>query len=72
VANWLSADGVASLRYGKLDSGQTGWGKYAAHPDQVGIGPYEQEAVVRAGLPGRSAAGRPGPAGGVRAQRGRI
>ena len=21
-------------------------GKYAAHPDQVGIGPYEQEAVA--------------------------
>ena len=36
VANWLSADGVASLRHDKLGSGQTGWGKYAAHPDQVG------------------------------------
>ena len=46
VANWLSADGVASLRYDKLGSGQTGWGKYAAHPDQAGIGPYEQEAVA--------------------------
>jgi dienelactone hydrolase len=46
VANWLSADGVASLRYDKLGSGQTGWGPYAAHPDQVGIGPYEQEAVA--------------------------
>ena len=46
VANWLSADGVARLRYDKLGSGQTGWGKYAAHPDQVGIGPYEQEAVA--------------------------
>jgi uncharacterized protein len=46
VASWLSADGVASLRYDKLGSGQTGWGKYAAHPDQVGIGPYEQEAVA--------------------------
>jgi uncharacterized protein len=45
VASWLSADGVASLRYDKLDSGQTGWGPYAAHPDRVGIGPYEQEAV---------------------------
>jgi uncharacterized protein len=46
VANWLSADGVASLRYDKLGSGQTGWGKYAAHPGQAGIGPYEQEAVA--------------------------
>ena len=46
MANWLSADGVASLRYDKLGSGQTGWGRYAAHPDQAGIGPYEQEAVA--------------------------
>jgi alpha-beta hydrolase superfamily lysophospholipase len=46
VANWLSADGVASLRYDKLGSGRTGWGKYAAHPDQIGIGPYEQEALA--------------------------
>jgi dienelactone hydrolase len=46
LANWLSADGVASLRYDKLGSGQTGWGKYAAHPGRVGIKPYEQEAVA--------------------------
>jgi dienelactone hydrolase len=46
VANWLSTDGVASLRYDKLGSGQTGWGKYAAHPGQAGIGPYEQEAAA--------------------------
>ena len=46
VANWLSADGVASLRYDKLGSGQTGWGTYAAHPGRVGIKPYEQEAVA--------------------------
>lgn len=46
VANWLSADGVASLRYDKLGSGQTGWGRYAAHPDQVGLGTYEQESVA--------------------------
>jgi uncharacterized protein len=46
VANWLSADGVASLRYDKLGSGQTGWGKYAAHPGRVGITPYAQEAVA--------------------------
>jgi pimeloyl-ACP methyl ester carboxylesterase len=46
VANWLSVDGVASLRYDKLGSGQTGWGRYAAHPDQVGLGTYEQESVA--------------------------
>jgi hypothetical protein len=46
VANWLSADGVASLRYDKLGSGQTGWSKYAAHPRRAGIKPYEQEAVA--------------------------
>ena len=46
VAGWLSADGVASLRYDKLGSGQTGWGKYAAHPGRAGIGPYEHEAVA--------------------------
>ena len=45
VANWLSAGGVASLRYDKLGSGQTGWGRYAAHPERAGIRPYEQEAV---------------------------
>jgi acetyl esterase/lipase len=50
VANWLSADGVASLRYDKLGSGQTGWGRYAAHPGRAGIGPYEQEAVAALGL----------------------
>jgi uncharacterized protein len=46
VANWLSADGVASLRYDKLGSGQTGWGKYAANPGRAGIGPYKQEAIA--------------------------
>ena len=46
VASWLSADGVASLRYDKLGSGQTGWGRYAAHPGRAGIRPYEQEAVA--------------------------
>jgi dienelactone hydrolase len=46
MASWLAAGGVASLRYDKLGSGQTGWGKYAAHPGRVGIGPYEQEAVA--------------------------
>jgi hypothetical protein len=46
VASWLSADGVASLRYDKLGSGQTGWGRYADHPERAGLGTYEQEAVA--------------------------
>jgi len=46
LANWLSADGVASLRYDKLGSGQTGWGRYAAHPERAGVKPYEQESVA--------------------------
>ncbi len=44
VANWLSADGVASLRYDKLGSGQTGWGRYAGHLERVGLNVYEQES----------------------------
>jgi uncharacterized protein len=46
VANWLSADGVASLRYDKLGSSRTGWGRYAGHTEQVGLRVYEQEAVA--------------------------
>lgn len=46
IADWLSADGVASLRYDKLGSGQTGLGPYADHPDAIGIAPFEQEAAA--------------------------
>ena len=46
VADWLSADGVASLRYDKLGSGQTGLGRYAGHPATVGVTPFEQEAAA--------------------------
>jgi len=46
IADWLSADGVASLRYDKLGSGQTGLGPYADHPDAIGITPFEQEAAA--------------------------
>jgi pimeloyl-ACP methyl ester carboxylesterase len=46
VANWLSADGVASLRYDKLGSGQTGSGPYATHPERIGLRPFEQEAAA--------------------------
>jgi alpha-beta hydrolase superfamily lysophospholipase len=44
LADWLSDDGVASLRYDKLGSGQTGLGPYAADPDSIGVSVYEQEA----------------------------
>jgi len=46
VASWLSADGVASLRYDKLGSGQTGWGPYAADPERAGLGTYEHETAA--------------------------
>jgi hypothetical protein len=46
VADWLSVDGVASLRYDKLGAGRTGLGPYRAHPDRIGIAPFEQEAVA--------------------------
>jgi alpha-beta hydrolase superfamily lysophospholipase len=44
LADWLSEDGVASLRYDKLGSGQTGLGPYAANPASIGLSVYEQEA----------------------------
>ncbi len=44
VADWLSDDGVASLRYDKLGSGQTGLGPYQENPGRIGITIYEQEA----------------------------
>jgi alpha-beta hydrolase superfamily lysophospholipase len=44
VADRLSADGVASLRYDKLGSGRTGLG--AARPGTIGIRPFEQEAAA--------------------------
>jgi pimeloyl-ACP methyl ester carboxylesterase len=50
VANWLSADGVASLRYDKMGSGQTGWGRYASHPERVGLKIYEQESTAALSL----------------------
>ena len=56
VAGWLSADGVASLRYDKLGSGRTGLAHFRSDPAALGIEPYEQEAA--AGL--RFLAGQPG------------
>jgi uncharacterized protein len=46
IAGWLSADGVASLRYDKLGSGQTGLGPYAGRLAAIGVVPFEQEAAA--------------------------
>ena len=46
LAGRLSADGVASLRYDKLSSGQTGLGPYTSRPAAIGIVPFEQEAAA--------------------------
>jgi uncharacterized protein len=46
LADWLSADGVASLRYDKLGSGKTKLGPYASDPDAIGIAPFEQESAA--------------------------
>ena len=44
LADWLSEDGVASLRYDKLGSGKTGLGPYSLDPDAIGISVFEQES----------------------------
>jgi alpha-beta hydrolase superfamily lysophospholipase len=44
LADWLSKDGVASLRYDKLGSGQTGLGPYAADPGSIDVSVFEQES----------------------------
>lgn len=44
VADWLSDDGVASLRYDKLGSGATGLGPYTLDPASIGLTVFEQEA----------------------------
>lgn len=46
LAGWLSTDGVASLRYDKLGTGDTGLGPYASNPNAIGLGVYEQEAAA--------------------------
>ncbi|MGC1420000.1 MAG: hypothetical protein WA786_07775, partial [Acidimicrobiales bacterium] len=46
MADWLSADGVASLRYDKLGSGETGLGSFASHVDSIGLRPFEQESLA--------------------------
>ena len=44
LADWLSEDGVASLRYDKLGSGKTGLGPYTLDPDSIGLSVFEQES----------------------------
>jgi uncharacterized protein len=46
LADWLSDDGVASLRYDKLGSGKTGVGPYASEQESIGIKPFEQESLA--------------------------
>jgi alpha-beta hydrolase superfamily lysophospholipase len=46
VADWLSEDGVASLRYDKLGSGKTGLGPYAHNVGAIGVAPFEDEAAA--------------------------
>lgn len=51
IADWLSADGVASLRFDRLGSGQTGFGPYASKRgiiqlDPLPFEPVEQEAAA--------------------------
>lgn len=45
LAQTLSDDGVASLRYDKLGTGQTGLGHYATDPTKVDIGVFQDEAT---------------------------
>lgn len=47
VADWLSDDGVATLRYDKLGSGKTGVGTYtAATAAQIGVSVFSDEATA--------------------------
>ena len=46
LADWLSQDGVATLRYDKLGSGATGLGPFANDIDAIGIAPFEAESAA--------------------------
>lgn len=46
LAQALSNDGVASLRYDKLGTGQTGLGHYATDPTTVDIDAFQNEATA--------------------------
>ncbi len=54
LAHWLSDDGVATLRYDKLGSGQTGLGPYRDKPQTIGIAPFEKETAAAPHLPVRA------------------
>ncbi|TDE56337.1 alpha/beta fold hydrolase [Nonomuraea mesophila] len=56
MAELLSAEGVASLRYDKLGSGRTGLGPYASKAADIGVGVFEREAAAALSY----LAGRPG------------
>jgi alpha-beta hydrolase superfamily lysophospholipase len=44
-AQVLAAHGVASLRYDKLGTGETGLASFASHPDDIGFDVYVREAL---------------------------
>jgi pimeloyl-ACP methyl ester carboxylesterase len=46
LAQAMSNDGVASLRYDKLGSGQTGFGPYAADPTKIDMAAFQGEATA--------------------------
>ncbi|MBV9173620.1 MAG: hypothetical protein JOZ81_26450 [Chloroflexi bacterium] len=46
LADQLAADGVASLRYDKLFSGQTGFGRYASDPAAADVATFSGEAAA--------------------------
>lgn len=51
IADWLSADGVATLRFDRLGSGQTGFGPYVSQRGVIQLNPVpfkpvEQEAAA--------------------------
>jgi hypothetical protein len=48
LAQYLSEHGVASLRYDKVGTGQTGLGPYADHPTDVGSAVYTEGAKAAA------------------------
>ncbi len=55
IADWLSEDGVASLRYDKLGSGHTGLGHFASDQATIGLAPFEEESLAALGFLARQA-----------------
>jgi acetyl esterase/lipase len=56
LAQWLSKAGVASFRYDKVGTGETGMGPYSADPQSVDLAVFEHEAAGALSY----LAGRPG------------